>query len=132
MKHRRTIGKWLCGGCVCYTLLSVFFLILGMILSGSGYRVNTFSFLMMLPCALMFSLANLLLGNREMAFWLRALLHYGITILSAFLFLWLPANVEARGSTVLILALTFTAVYWLLFGLVRLMLGRIRRLLADD
>lgn len=132
MKYRQTIGKWLCGGCVCYTLLSVFFLILGTALSGSGYRVNTFSFLMMLPCAFLLSFANLLLMNRRQEFWLRALLHYLITTVSVFLFLWLPAGVEARGSTVLILAVAFSVVYWILFFLIRMMRRRILRLLSDD
>lgn len=132
MKSWKTIRTWLTGGCVCYTLLSVFFLFLGTVLNGTGFRINTLSFLLMLPCGMLISAANLLLRWKRLAFWLRSLLHYTVTVLSVFLFLWLPANTDAHGSTMLILAVAFSAVYWILFGLVHLFLHRMKRLMSDD
>ena len=78
------------------------------------------------------SAGGLLLGVGSVPRWARYLLHYLFTLLAIVLFLWLPNNPIASPSTVLILWVAFTVVYWLIFLLVHLIGARIRRLMEED
>ena len=130
----QTVKKWLCGGCVYFTVISMLFIFLNFITGNANDmgRINTVSFLWMFPCGLCLSFAGILLKSQKLPRWARFLLHYLITVLSIYLFLILPSNFHLSGSTVLILVILLTALYWLLFGLVALTLYRVRRLMSED
>ena len=129
MKHFK---KWLCGACYYFTGISLFIILLFMALFNEEQAISGSAFLLVFPASLVMSAGGLLLGVKAIPRWARNLLHYLFTLLAVFLFLWLPHNPIASPSTVLILLAVFTLVYWLLFLLVHLIGGRIRRLMEED
>ena len=89
------------------------------------------AYMLFLPAAACISGEGVLLTSKGVPRWLRILGHDLVTVLSVILFVWLPQNPIARNSTSIILFLAFTVVYWLIFGLVHLIRGRIKRLLEE-
>lgn len=135
MKSFRTFLSWIRGGCVYYTLLSLFMILLNIALSGSeaaSRGINLEAFLLFFPCGLGISAGGLLLKWERLPRWARGISHYLCTVLSIFLFVWLPINPSARASTVLIMLLAFTVLYWILFFLVHLTRRRILAIWEDD
>lgn len=130
----QTVKNWLRGGCVYFTALALFFILLNFI-TGNVHdvgRINTLLFLLMFPCGLCLSFAEILLRSQKLSRWARILLHYLITLLSFYLLLVLPSNAKFSGSSLLVLFVLLTALYWIIFGLVALTLRRVRRLLSED
>ncbi|MBR2722157.1 MAG: hypothetical protein IKB75_05190 [Clostridia bacterium] len=131
MKTLQGIKKWLADACVYYTATSLAIILLNLLLQNKidmSVTVRVSSFLLLLPASLCLSAGGLLLANQKLSFPLRAILHYGITLISFLLFLWLPASAGARGSATLIILVIVTALYWLIFFSVHLIRGRVMRL----
>lgn len=132
MKFFQALGRWLTGMCVYFTVLAVPFTLIGLLISSDPNKTIALgSYMLFLPAAACISGAGVLLTSQSVPRWLRILGHYVITVLSVILFVWLPSNPIARGSTAIILFLAFTALYWLIFGLVHLIRGRVKRLLEE-
>ncbi len=133
MSFWKLFRKWIRGGCVWYTAISILFLCLGL-LSGVGkFTPGAAAFLWMLPWGLSMSAAGMLYRLENVSGAWRKLLHYGITVISFLLFVLLPNNNGTmRGSTVLILLVLLSALYWLLFLLVHIFRHRIQRLMEED
>ena len=132
MKFFQTLGKWLTGMCVYFTVLAVPFTLIGILISGDLQKsISLGSYILFIPAAMCISAAGVLLASKSVPRWLRILGHYIITVLAVIIFVWLPSNTQAKPSTVFLLFVAFTVVYWLLFGLVHLIRGRIKRLLEE-
>ena len=132
MKTWQTLKRWLNGGCVYFTVISLFFLLLN--LATPEKSITPVSFLRIVPAALTISLGGLLLKWQVIPRWARCLAHYALLMLAFFLFLWMPfvKTVYARPSTTLIVIVILSVVYWLIFLLVHLIGARIRRLMEED
>ena len=134
MKSLQRIFDWLRGGCVYFTLLALLMLFINLALAG-GEAVNyvkVSSFLLFFPCGLGISLADCFRKSKVLPGWGRMLLHSATVTLSLLLFLWLPANSQARASTAFLLFAAFTILYWICYLLIHLIGNRIRRLLDED
>ena len=133
MKPFQSFQNWLRGGCIWFTVFSVALILLRLIVAGSidGASISVTSFLLLLPASLCISGAGVLFRSERIPGWIRYLSHFLVTVLSIFFFLWLPSNTQAKASTVLILLVAFSALYWLLFLLVHLIQKRIRLLLEE-
>ncbi len=128
----KTFQKWLTGGCIWYTVVTVLLLTLQKLMPDVSSGVNATSFLLILPFGLSISGGNLLLRWERIPRYLRRIGHYLAVLLAVVLFLWLPANTAASPATLLILFVAGTALYWLLFGLVHLFRNRILKALEED
>ena len=133
MKLWRNVKQWLSGGCVYFTLIAMLMILLLAATSADGTQpnINVSSFLLMLPCGLCFSAAGMLLGQKTIAAWVRVLSHYLIAIFSILLFIILP-NFAGRSSTLLVLIMFFSVLYWIVFGLIALVRSRVRKLLEEE
>ena len=133
MKTWLNVKKWLSGGCVYFTLIAMLMILLLSATStnGSQPNINVSAFLLMFPCGLCFSAAGMLMEVKAIARWIRILSHYLIAILAVFLFLILP-NFSGRGSTLMVILIFFSALYWMIFGLITLVRNRVRKLLEED
>ncbi len=130
MKSLQILGKWLTGMCIYFTIFAVPFTLIGLLISSDPQKsIELGSYMLFLPAAACISGGGILLSSRSIPKWIRILGHYLITVLSVILFIWLPNNTIARSSTAIILFVGFSALYWLIFGLVQLVRKRIRRLL---
>lgn len=134
MKPLQTLKRWLNGGCVYFTVIALFFLLLNLatLESENLKSISPISFLRIVPAALTISAAGLMLKWQVLPRWARSLSHYALVILAFFLFLWRPLNPIASTSTTLIVIVILTAIYWLVFLLVHLIGARIRRLMEED
>ncbi len=127
----KTVQKCLFRTCVWYTVVSVLFLLAGIVSGVGNFTPGAVSFLLMLPMSLCISAAGLLLKYEKLNGALRRLIHFVTVILSVFLFLILPNNTTMQPATVLIVICGMSALYWLLFGMVHLFGKRFRRILED-
>ena len=132
MKFLQAIGKWLTGICIYFTVLAVPFTLIGLLISSDPNKtIELGAYMLFLPAAACISGAGVLLTSKSVPRWIGILGHYLITVCSVILFIWLPRNPIARGSTAIILFIAFTAIYWLIFGLVHLIRGRVKRLMEE-
>ena len=132
MKSWNVFKNWITGGCVYFTAIAIFMLLLNFILieDSASKGISSSAFLMILPCALLLSLAGMLQKVEAIARWARLLLHYALFTVAVFLFL--SINSIASPMTLLVLWAVITLLYWLIFLLVHLIRARIRRLLEED
>ena len=133
MKTWNNVKRWLTGGCVYYTLLSVLLILIRYLAdpNNSNHSIPT-SFWQILPCARCFSAAGMLLTAKALPRWGRYLSHYAICILSVVVFFFLLSSAPLKAVTVLLLTVLLTVLYWIVFGLVLLIRSRIRALLEED
>ncbi|MBQ7335154.1 MAG: hypothetical protein IJW92_01600 [Clostridia bacterium] len=132
MKTWNLFKKWLIGGCVAYSLLSLFVLLLQIMISESTLMVDANSFLLMFPCGLGISAAIRLGKTEKLPRWVRYILQYVIILLSFVLFLWLPRSTAFSPVNLLLLLVLLSVIYWVLFLLIHLLLVRIKRLWEED
>ncbi len=134
MKAWKTFGIWLRSGCVYFTVISLLMLLINIaLMDGSeDFSISPTSFLLILPMGLTLSLAELLYRLPAMPRWGGALLHYGLTLLSFLFFMWLPLNSAVTPSTTFLLFTVLSVIYWVVWFLVHLIRGRIRRLMDED
>ena len=134
MKQIQLFARWLRGGCVYFTVIALLTILLNATIDEGSFTsyVQIKSFLLLFPCGLGISLAGMLRKSNLIPSTWGSFLHYLITMLSLYLFLWLPANPVGTFTTVLILFAAFSAIYWLIRLAVHLLGARIRALLEDD
>lgn len=133
MKTFRFILKILKSTCVYFTVLSLFILFLNMIIEGDGsVKGYDISSLIFFPFGLGMALAQEALLAKGLPRWGRYLSHYAITLASVFLCLIAPSKATVSPSTVMILFVLLSVVYWLIFGLTLLLYTRIKKLTEAD
>ncbi len=115
-----------CGTAGWFTVLSLGLLISGFFVGESGQStVAVRRFLLLLPCGCCLSVARLIrLSDLRPA--LRILLHYFITLLSLFLFLWLPTRNAAFSRSVVFL-LIVTVLYTVIRLIFHFILSAIKK-----
>lgn len=101
-----------CGTAGWFTVLSLVVLLLGIIIGSENANstVEIRRFLFLLPCACGLSAARMI-RRADFHPVLRHLLHYLITLLSLFLFLWLPISGDKPFSYSLFALLLITVLY---------------------
>ena len=122
---------WLTDGCIIYTVISAFFLILSLIM-GNATAIKTLSFALMIPCGLVISIGTQILRNKSISAGWRYLSHFLFTVLGIFLFLWLPADSAATPMAGFLMFLLFSLLYWLVFLLCIFVRNRYRKLMKED
>lgn len=133
MKFLRFLKSWLTDGCICYTVISVLFLLISLAMGNTADAViRTSSFALMIPCGLVISLGIQILRSERVPRWGRYLLHYLFTVLGIFLFLWLPADSAATPMAGFLMLVLFSVLYWLIFLLCLLIRSRYRKLMKED
>ena len=130
----KKIKTWIAHACVYYTAFTLMLILVKLLIDGVGGAgvINTVAFLLLFPCALAFAFAGELLKSSVLPRWSRILLHYLIAMLSVFFFLWLPSNTSASPVTILLLLVLLSVLYWIVFGLIVLIRGRVKRLMEED
>lgn len=123
MKYLKT---WLTGACVSFTVITLVFATLNLMLSSDAKDASILSVPLWstIPCALFMSAAGMLRKSNLAARWIRILSHYIINVLSVFILLYLP--VAAEGSTRLVMFFLLTLLYWIIFGICALIRSRLR------
>ncbi len=134
MNFFKLFKKWLADGCVYFTATSIIMILGNLLLNGAENtgRIHSGSFLLFFPFGLCLSAAGLLFSSKKLPIWTKYLLHFSITDLSLFLFLWLPSNSAAQASTGLIMLTLFSALYWIFLGLAVWIRSRVRKLMEED
>lgn len=130
----KLLKKILVNGCILYTCISLLLLIVNLIATSAmgdsldKAPIPALTFLLLFPFGLAIASANQLLGSASLDRMLGRLLHYLITVLSLWLFLWLPSGTNARAATVLVLFALVTILYWAAVGILALIKGRYQRI----
>lgn len=120
------------GTCVWFTLLALALMLIRAIVSGiDGGIIEISRFLLLLPCGLFLSGAGMVRRQTTIAGWLRLLLHYLLTTLAFFLFLWLPSGGHTGAKNLAAIAF-FTLGYALVRGLILLVRHRFRSIREED
>ena len=134
MNFFKLFRKWLADGCVYFTATALIMIFGNLLVSGADNvgRIHAGSFLLFFPFGLCLSAAGLLFSSQKLPSWSKYLLHFLITDLSLFLFLWLPSNSSAQASTGLIMLTLFSVLYWIFLGLVVWIRSRVRKLMEED
>ena len=134
MKSFRILRELLLGACVGFTVLSLCLILIQTVVSGSsdGAGISTLRFALLFPCSLGFSGARMIRKSGSLSAPLRILLHYLITLLSVFFFLWLPSGNEKTVLRNLAVLAVVTLVFWLVFLIVRLTAARFRNLREEE
>lgn len=134
MKTWKTLQKWLTGGCVYFTALSLLIILINLLMTENVDTkvISPVSFLLFFPCGLCMSAGGLLLRAKALPRWSRFLLHYIICVLAIFLMFYLPVSSHANAMTKLMMFITLSVLYWVLFGLIMLIYTRVRKLLAEE
>ena len=129
---KQLIKRLFSGTCLWFTLLAVGLMLIRLIAEGSGDGIIEIPrFLLLLPCGLFLSGAGLVRRQAALSGWLRLLLHYLLTTLAFFLFLWLPSGGHTAAKNLLAIAF-FTLGYALIRGLIRLVCHRFRSIREED
>ena len=127
--------KWLADGCVYFTVTALIMMTISLLLddgSSAGSGIRTEAFFLFFPFGLSLSAAGLLFSSKSLPSWAKYLLHFLITDLSLFLFLWQPSNSGAKASTGLIMLVLFSILYWIFLGLAVWIRSRVRKLMEED
>ena len=129
---KQLLNRLSLGTCVWFTLLALALMLIRAIVSGiDGGIIEISRFLLLLPCGLFLSGAGLVRRQAALSGWLRLLLHYLLTTLAFFLFLWLPSGGHTAAKNLLAIAF-FTLGYALIRGLIRLICHRFRSIREED
>jgi len=134
MKSWKLFQKWLVDGCVYFTALSLLIILINLLATdnATAKSISPVSFLLFFPCGLCMSVGGMLLRVGSIPRWGRYLLHYIICVLAIFLMFYLPVSTQSDAMTKLVMFITLSVVYWVLFGAVMLVYTRVRKLLAED
>lgn len=123
-------------GCIVYTCLSLLLLLINLIATAALEEslerapIPALTFFLLFPFGSSMAAAGELKATLTRG--LGRLLHYLITVLALWLFLWLPSGVQARPATLLILFALVSALYWAAVGIGALLRGRFRRIIKSD
>ncbi len=132
MKFFKGLKNWLVGGCVWYTLISLVFVIVCAATEVAG-GATAGALLWLLPFSLSMSGAGMLFRYQGMPQWARCLAHYGVTMLAFFGFVIFPNNNGSfTASGLLVLFAALTVLYWILFLLLHIFRGRLKKLMEED
>ena len=133
MKFFSILKQLLRGMCRWYTAISLVLLVAGLAAGNGQSYLDATSFLLLFPFGLAMAGAGCLYRTQTVARWLRWLSHYAITLVAFFVFVLLPhLGGTVSPTSVLILCVLLTIVYWFLFLLVHIFQARIRRILEEN
>ena len=127
MRKLQLLKDLLTSACVRFTVFAVCLMILRILVSGGSAdgSINMVSFLLLFPCGLCTAAASLL-RRTKLSPALFRLLHFLITWMSVFLFLWLPAGRADSPARNLVALAVIAAVYWFCILIARLTVMRFR------
>ena len=129
---KQHIKRLLTGTCVNFTLLALSLMLIRAIADGlDGGIIEISRFLLLLPCGLFLAGAGTVYRHTQLAGWARLLLHYLLTTLAFFLFLWLPAGGHTGVKNLLAIAF-FTVAYAIVFAVILLTRHRFRSIREED
>ncbi len=123
-----------CHACIYYTVTTFLLIFLFWLISDDITRaMHPVALMLILPFSLCFAAANVLFQYSRLAPWLKVVLHYAITMLGIWLFLFLPNKAEGQsGSGAFILYLVLSFIYALIMGVTLYMRGRIKRITREE
>ena len=121
--------KFWCHLCAAYTVTSVLFLLLNLMISGSfdNTVIRPESFLLLIPFAAGIALAGVLYAAKALTHAWRLVLHFAACTLSSYLFLYLPSGTGASGGMKLLMLLLIVLVYWIVMGAYLALTAKMRR-----
>lgn len=129
---KQHIKRLFLGTCVNFTLLALSLMLIRAIATGlDGGIIEISRFLLLLPCGLFLAGAGTVYRHTALSGWLRLLLHYLLTTLAFFLFLWLPAGGHNGVKNLLAIAF-FTVAYAIVFAGILLTRHRFRSIREED
>lgn len=124
----KTVLKFFDHLCRVYTVTAVLFLLLNLAVAGNAENtvIRPEAFLLVLPFAAGFSLANVFYGAIKLPHALRLIVHFLTVTVCAYLFLYLPAGTGASTGMKFLMWLIVALIYWLFMG-GYLMIGTVYR-----
>lgn len=129
---KQLIKRIFSGTCLWFTLLAVSLMLIRLIADGDSDGILEIPrFLLLLPCGLFLAAAGTVYRHTALAAWVRLLLHYLLSMLAFFLFLWLPAGGHTAVKNLLAIVF-FTLIYVAVFAVVLLTRKRIRGIREED
>lgn len=129
---KQCIRKILTGTCVWFTLLAVGLMLIRTLTEGNfDGIIGIPRFLLLLPCGLFFSTAGVVYRHTSLPGWGRLSLHYLLTVLAFFLFLWLPGGTASGVRNLLAIAFA-SLLYAIVFGIVMLARHRFRSFKEEE
>lgn len=129
---KQLIKQIFSGTCLWFTLLAVGLMLIRLIADGNGDGIIEIPrFLLLLPCGLFLAAAGTVYRHTALAAWVRLLLHYLLSMLAFFLFLWLPAGGHTAVKNLLAIVF-FSLIYVAVFAVVLLTRKRIRGIREED
>jgi len=133
MKIWNIVKKLFKSTCVYFTLISVFFLFLGWLdgaqSASSSFEASAFYFI---PFGFCMALGQELLCAKSLSRPVRYLGHYAVTMLTILIFLVLAAEYPFQFTTLILLFVIFSVLYWIVFGIAALILGRVKKLMEEN
>ncbi|MBQ9806289.1 MAG: hypothetical protein IJW49_07275 [Clostridia bacterium] len=131
MKIWNLIKKIFKSTCVYFTLISIVFMLLGIIggndASGIGFKSSA---LLFIPFGICMALAQELLCAKTLSALTRYLGHCAITLI-AFVVL-LSANADFTFAKLIVLIVLLLILYWIIFGIALLIRRRLKNLMEED
>lgn len=112
---KKVTAKFLNHTCWVYTITAVLLLLLQMAIAGSAEEtvIRPEAFLLVLPFACGFALANLVYTWKDIPYVVRLFIHFVMVVMWAYLFLYLPIASENASSSKLTFVLILAAAYWI-------------------
>lgn len=122
------------GTCVYYTAVTFLILFLYFALNADlSAGVHPVALITILPFAFLFSVANTLYRHTTWPLWARLLVHYFLTVVGAFVCLYLPNKDPGQhtGNSMLLFVI-FTVIYFIIMGIILAVAARIKRVKRDE
>ena len=122
------------GTCIYYTAVTFFILFLYFALNADlSAGLQPVALISILPFSFCFSVANTVYRHTTWKGWVRLLFHYFLTVVGAFVCLYLP-NKSAQQQTAasMLLFLVFTVIYFVIMGTILAIRARIKRVKRDE
>jgi hypothetical protein len=129
----KLIGKLFDHTCRVYTITAVLFLLLQMAIAGGADEtvIRPEAFLLILPFAVIFALADLIYLSPRIALALRLLIHFVFVVAGACAFLYMPMmGADSPSSSVLTAVFGFAVAYWVCMVPYLLLSSAVRRLIV--
>ena len=133
MKKTAPLKKWLTDTCAWFTVITLILMLIPLIFNREFQDIpNVGRFLLILPFSMSFSAAWMILKSKAISAGAGRALHYLITLLAFYLFLWLPAMRASRVSTVVVALFLLSILYWFIYLVARLAGKRFRSFREED
>ena len=133
MQAKEWIQKILVRTCVYFTVTTFVILIVNWIMAGLAEGMRPLALILILPFSLCFAVGNVLLRYGKLQKPLMIVLHYILSVGSAFMCLYLPTrDTNSTPSNAFVFFIALTLIYVIIMGTIGIFKSRAGRLKRDS